>query len=163
MVKCSRVASAVGAMSRAMGGAVVELVGLKVRVRRVHRVTRREGASVPWGVGACREAALALAMVRGWRRAVLRAEHIARACLLQNRCGEAAGYAVWNMWSRNPDGRAMVGSCRGRSPVGSGAGAGPRGSRSLSSRDLFDSKVARVIGLGKVVRILWRLMLKSSA
>ena len=83
LVKCSRVAAAMGAMNRAMGGAVVEVVGLEVRVRRVHRATRRGGAGVPRRVGACREAALALAMVRGWRRAVLRAEGMARAWLLQ--------------------------------------------------------------------------------
>ena len=41
MVKCRGVAAAMGAMSRAMGGAVVEVVGLEVRVRRVHRATRR--------------------------------------------------------------------------------------------------------------------------
>ena len=113
MVKCSRVAAAVGAMNRAMGGAVVEVVGLEVRVRRVHRATRRGGAGVPRRVGACREAALALAMVRGWRRAVLREEGIARAWLYKNRGGEAVGNAVRNMWSRNPDERAMAGSRRG--------------------------------------------------
>ena len=51
MVKCRRVAAAMGAMSRAMGGAVVEVVGLEVRVRRVHQATRRGGArrgAPPW-------------------------------------------------------------------------------------------------------------------
>ncbi len=96
MVKCSRVAAAMGAVNRAMGEAVVEVVGLEVRVRRVHRATCRGGAGVPRGVGACREAALALAMVWGWRRAVLRAYDpgIARAWLLQKqgwRCGRERG------------------------------------------------------------------------
>jgi hypothetical protein len=40
---------------------------VQVRVRRVHRVTRRGGAAVPRGVGACRKGAPAPARAWGWR------------------------------------------------------------------------------------------------
>jgi hypothetical protein len=70
--------AAMGVVSRTMGGAVVEVVGLGSTCGECIG-PRAAGAGVPRSVGACREAAPALAMVRGWRRAVQRAEGIARA------------------------------------------------------------------------------------
>ena len=143
LVKCSRVASAVGAMSRAMGGAVVEVVGLEVRVRRVHRATRRGGPGGRVCHGALEHSGRQRSLwqwTSGTGLAKGRSAHRGyRAGVVYTKQGggEAAGDAVWNLWSRNPDELAMVGSRRGRSPVGSGAGAGPRGSRSSSRGGWF--------------------------
>ncbi len=58
--------------------------------------TCRGEAAVPRGVGACQEAAPVLAMAWGWRRAVVRAEGIARAWFVFTKAGfgEAVGEAV---------------------------------------------------------------------